>query len=178
MGETVIKRNLLGIYTVFKNAHSAIELATNGLGCTRHKPEDGAGNYKFFVIRNPLDRLVSGWSFFTKKPVKDSYKALGLYQGMGFDEFADIILEDPSVNPHFDHQWKFLGGHKMDKICPIEQLNEQWVWLSEEFTLNPLPNNFNKSYRSVFGKYYSKALRKKAEYVFKQDLELYNSSIK
>jgi hypothetical protein len=176
--ETVIKRNLLGIYTVFKNAHSAIELATNGLSCTRHSPSEGVGYYKFAVVRHPLDRLVSNWSFFTKRPVKESYRNLGVYQGMEFEEFVDVISSDPSVNPHFDFQIGFLGGQEMDEVCPMERLNERWKTLSQEFNLNPLPDKYNSSKRGNWEQYYSNNLKQNTLKVFKEDLDLYNYSLK
>jgi hypothetical protein len=132
--------------------------------------------YQFAVVRNPLDRLVSGYvDKFCKgdaneafvKDVVDSVDkrrpdSLGT---LTFSEFVDHLASSDitRVDPHWRPQSQILDGVRIDKFIKLEELASELVPLSERFGVvpqaietrhrqsNSYANNIDASPLPVFG---------------------------
>ena len=178
----VIHCNGLSMHLVHKNAHSAIVQTFKGLDTEpRSFPWDSPEGYRFMVIRNPLDKLVSCWSYFCKRPqVREmiEYMAkVGYKLNMTFEAFLEVVLRRYAENWHTEKQVVFTGGFTMDELCPLEKLNDRWPRLAERFGLGQLPERYNPSAHNKWDEYYTTETKESVEKVFKEDVELYKQSI-
>lgn len=178
---TVLVANGLRIHNIHKNAHSSIKLALKNVHHRVALPSEEGDEYRFMVVRHPLDRIVSCWSFFCqrdKRQLQDYMTKIGYYQWMPFDEFLEIILQEHPKNVHTQKQILFTGGFEMDELCPIEKLNDRWPGLAEEFELGQLPESHNSSpHESDWSIYYTDEQRERAEKIFKEDVALYKIAL-
>lgn len=131
------------------------------------------------VVRHPLDRIVSAWAFFCKDdPTRIDYvlKDIGYQLGMTFDAFLEICLKRHHENRHTRKQVYFAGPHKIDHLCPLERLSEDWALLRERFpNLNSIEHN-HISEHDHWSSYYDSSQRKAAEAVFAEDINLFQKT--
>jgi len=176
----VLCLNGLGVHLIPKNAHSAlfkaIEHSPNVNRLQRLEPSAPGDFTRFMVVRHPLDRIISAWTFFCHnghKEMHDYMYALGYRLNMTFEDFLKIVLVKHQENNHTQKQIDFTGGHKIDILCPIERLDDCWKEVQRNFNMGPLPQAFNASKHEPWQTYYTTEQRRQAENVFAEDLELY-----
>ena len=178
---TVLVLDGLRVHTVHKNAHSAIRKACESKMKRGALPSEESDDYRFMVVRHPLERIVSAGAFFSHRNTKnlhDYMEKLGYRNGMSFDKWISILLLRHEENIHTQKQVLFTGGHHIHELCPIEQLSSRWVSLQERFDLDDLPpKGFNSSPHGDWKAYYTDEQREAAEYVFKEDIDLYNRAL-
>jgi len=170
----------LRVHNIHKNAHSAIKLAFKDVDYETSLPEEEGNEYRFMVVRHPLDRIVSTWAFFCCRPVRnmqDYMEKIGYKLKMSFDDFLDLLLLKHKENVHTQKQILFTGGYEMNELCPIEHLNNRWDQLAERFNLNKLPQSHNTSVHNHWKEYYSNEQCQRTEGIFKEDLDLYNLAL-
>ena len=67
-----------------------------GLPGFRREPVNDPGpEYRFGVVRHPLDRLVSCWAYFCRDgriSNQPKMRQIGYRHAMSFDEFLDVAL--------------------------------------------------------------------------------------
>ena len=137
------------------------------------------------MIRNPYDRLLSGWrDFYQNRDGDRSSHPNRLDKNSTFENFCLEFTNSPwSEDIHFIPQYKLLtenGEIKVDKIIKFESLKND---LKEVFDLLDLPmENFNKQVKhretykqsKSYNEYYNDSTKKIVASFFKQDLELFN----
>lgn len=87
----------------------------------RHADQVKEWPEKIAVIRSPLDRLISCYSYLTKAEVQDPNK------GQGWESFIDLVLT--TCDPHWIPQHKLLswqGGFLPNVFVNFNDLGEWW----------------------------------------------------
>jgi len=110
-------------------------------------------NTHFTVVRNPYSRLYSCYKNKIAPDRRNTRRMQngvnqnclggipGLYGGMPFSEFAEIITEvlPRSADVHFAPQYLQLPGHgkRVDKVFKMENMAELKNWLRNKGVPNP-----------------------------------------
>ena len=173
----------LRVHLIPKVAHSAIAYAIGEkqIG-QRVEPDEPSEDIRMMVVRHPLDRIVSAWSFFCKERTdaafNDGMSNLGYYREMSFDEFLNHLLEHYNKNVHTIKQIDFAGGNEIELLIPMEKLSSAWPCIAKTYRLSTFrEDRANKSKHEDWQMYYSEGQRNKAEQVFEEDLDLYNLAL-
>lgn len=150
-----------------KCACSSIKQALNELDSNRHYPNvhilpevilserkkldnTEQGYFKFTIVRNPFERIVSFYINKFERAVKTDYRFeyedyLGgvFVSKMTFSEMISVICGIPPylANNHFRSQSDLIDstGHVLDFIGRLENIDTDWQMLQEQFDLLSLP---------------------------------------
>ncbi|MCF7910856.1 sulfotransferase family protein [Candidatus Pacearchaeota archaeon] len=137
---------------------------------------------KLCFVRNPFDRLVSGWE--NKIKPLENKKRFGFNGQTSFPNFIKQICktEDYLLNRHFIPQINFLKcNNKIQKynIMKYEFLESEWTDLQNyldmrcQIVLSNLPKlNYSKNDK-LYKDYYNKELINLVKDKFKEDLEYF-----
>lgn len=134
--------------------------------------------YKFTIVRNPWDRLVS--LFFWKINIKKRRKIL---KHVTFEQFIlnlnhkkelkKLFPHDPNIFFHIEGYVNFYPLNCYDHIGKYEELNETYTILSDRYHLNqPLPHLF-KSNHKHYTEYYTNKTKRIVADKYAQDIELF-----
>lgn len=144
----------------------------------QHRFADEEGpEYRFGVVRHPLDRLLSCFSFFCLSDRLKNHpgmREIGYRPGMSWVEFLSIALQRHNDNEHTRFQAVFMGPHRFDRLARLENLGAAWAELRERFPV--IERDVAVSHQSSHGDWrdaYDAGLRRWAELVFAADLDLY-----
>jgi hypothetical protein len=132
--------------------------------------EESMENYfKFAVVRNPFDRIISLWNHFSR---------LKKIPECSFKEFLqkDYIHFNKSIECHSHSQWPSIlidGVQFVDFVARLENLDKDWDYISNELncdikTLTVNNNNKHKHY----SEYYDDWCVKRVSEIYKKDLDL------
>lgn len=129
--------------------------------------------FKFAVVRNPYDRIVSSYCFYIDS-IKKHNSNLPLYN---FKEYVQNVVV-PCKTTHVlpQHEFVCVGGKiSVDKITKYENFSEG---LNEVFSIIGIKNytikKLNASAREEFGSYFDKELYNVISVVYKKDFELFD----
>lgn len=136
-----------------------------------------AGTDVHLIVRHPLDRLVSGWAFWTKKAnshMSDLYKENPTDHDILFKESTLEEWFDASTRHYNDHWEPQARYHSRDgELVP----NILWPLESLSFMPATNPDLHNKSPRESTEHYFKdKGFRKAVEDYYAADIELYEKS--
>lgn|GEM_PF-362225 len=138
--------------------------------------------FKFAIVRNPYDRLVS--NYFGKVKNQRNYAMKAPFKGCSFDEFIRIVcnLPDEKMDNHFKPQHTFIcneaGDLLPDFIGKYERLADDFQIIVEKAGLPQdlkLPHRA-KSQRGAFQQYYSSQTRELVYQRYRQDFDLFGYS--
>lgn len=138
------------------------------------KVEDYNKSYfKFAFVRNPFDRLASAYRhIILRQAVGTVYKNKGIYKGMPFDSFIDVISKTPveDLDIHFRPQWTFIP-EKPDFLGKFESLNEDYKKICELIKIKYIPLQWdNATGKTIYKNYYSdKNLVNKVIKIYEKD---------
>ncbi len=184
LGWCSVLRGGLRVHLIPKVAHSQLAHAINDReNQSRTVVTEPSEDKRLMVVRHPLDRIVSAYTFFCKTrldyPFNKGMENIGYTREMTFDEFLHNLLKRHSENCHTIKQIEYTGGHEIDYLIPIEKLNEAWPEIAKRYNLKALEvDKRNASNRNGgWEEYYTDEQRELAEEVFKEDLELYNLAL-
>jgi|TARA_Y100000310_G_scaffold79240_1_gene75901 hypothetical protein len=147
---------------------------------TKLTDEEIINNYwKFIIVRNPFDRLVSAWKW--------SIRALNMEKNISFEKFVKSKIVDKDnnfTNPHWSLQitgGEYKGKMLYDYIGRFEDLPESWNYISRAFGKTPsLHTIVNQTTdpkfkeKDSYKKHYTDELIEITSKIYKKDLEAFN----
>jgi hypothetical protein len=146
------------------------------------EPEAILSYYKFTIVRNPWDRLVSAYHFLKGGGLTMADKTwadteLGIYAD--FDMFVRRWVNSRNIWKwhHFRPQYHYVtdryGKVAMDFVGRFENLNEDFDLISRRIGLDRNLPARNRSNHDCYTGYYSDATRKIVEEVYGRDIALF-----
>lgn len=135
--------------------------------------------YKFTIIRNPWDRVVSNWKMFCsnsgKSISKDQLNILFKKDSntISFYEFIKII--QTVNNHHWEQQIEFLKDSKenhivIDFVGKMENINEDFEYIKKKLNLKGQLNKINITNHRNYRQYYSEDELKLVNKKYKEDV--------
>lgn len=137
--------------------------------------------FKFTVVRNPWDRLVSAFHFLKKGGMNESDKRWAEDNLKGIDDFSTFVkgwLTRDKVDSyyHFIPQWKyFLHVHKdlkVDYFAFLENLDEDFHYIAKKIGATTSLSASNKSKHHDYKDYYDDEMISIVAEIYKEDIEL------
>ncbi len=141
--------------------------------------------FKFSIVRNPWDRLVSAYFFMKsggahKKDLDWAEENLGSFTD--FPTFVKYGLPLAKIQtwPHFRPQVEFLKGQnekiELDYIGRFENIENDFDYIRKRLGVKTelLYVNRTKSKRDPYQTYYSDEIREIAAEVYKEDIEAFD----
>lgn len=164
----------LRIHTVPKVASTSISAAIGKQPYGRVSPDEPGPEWRFMVVRHPLDRLVSGWRFFTPASRLQHMRVFRhpITADMRFEPFVRLVLRDATLDRHTTPQTHWAGGQDIDQLARLENIGPQWATLARRFGLRRLPLK-NPTDHEHWSHYFTPGLARDALEVYGADLELY-----
>lgn len=131
--------------------------------------------FKFSIVRNPFDRLVSQYHYMSNR--EDLRKYIGMEEMDSFSRYLSLIVNYEHVQ--WTPQVEFLldeGGRlAVDRLLRYEtyEADVRDILARLNIPIGKLPHA-NSTVRSAYPGYYSKADREIAERLFTRDLSYFN----
>lgn len=148
-----------------------------------HDPEKFRRYFKFTVVRNPWDRLVSAYFYLTQDrghETAQKWVDKNLHKYEGFNDFV-LSLKREKVRrnilswTHFLPQYKWISDNKenilVDFMAKLENLENDFYTIKERAKVEGKLNVINKSKRSNYKNYYDKETAKIVEKVYAKDIK-------
>lgn len=149
-----------------------------------YSPNEFHDYFKFTIVRNPWDRLVSAYHFLKEGGFNETDKKWfkdNLEQYANFEEFVLKWVNKNNINTytHFIPQYYYLmlnGKVLVDKIYNFEKLEEAIFDINNKLSTkiklshNNKTLNRNNKYRT----YYNSKTKQIVESVYKLDIEIFN----
>jgi|SaaInlStandDraft_3_1057020.scaffolds.fasta_scaffold18525_1 chondroitin 4-sulfotransferase 11 len=142
--------------------------------------------FKFSVVRNPYDRLVSAFHFLKKGGRNDIDKVWAknnLANINNFNEFIDKLKDKSFVKAilnqqHFRPQYEYLinaqGKLKIDYILEFENLQKDFESMLEKINIESRGlKHKNKSNRNNWEEYYDENSKELIHKLYQKDFELF-----
>lgn len=145
-----------------------------------YSPQYYRSHFKFGFVRNPYDRLVSGW--YNKIVRKEAIKLGNARREdlLDFEAFVDFLAtwDLDTCNIHFRRQSRMIDTNEVDFIGRMENFEDD---LKQVFHILGLPvpeiPHSNKSVdRRAYQSYYTKATQHQVEQLYRKDLQLFGYS--
>ncbi len=124
------------------------------------------GIFKFTIVRNPFDRVVSAFFYLRDK-----------CRGYALSEFVVEVLGRRGVDfdPHFDVQSDGLfheGELLVDHVGRFESLQESWREIAARIDApTPLPHHGRSERLPAYASYFTDEARRVVERLYRHDLE-------
>ncbi len=121
--------------------------------------------FKFTIVRNPFDRVVSAFFYLRKK-----------CRGYEFNEFVVEVLgrQGTAFDPHFDPQSIALfhdGGLLVDHVGRFESIQDSWRVIAGRIDApTPLPHRGGSRRAASYAGYFSDDARRVVEDLYRDDL--------
>jgi hypothetical protein len=146
--------------------------------------EEWHAYYKFTVVRNPWDRLVSAY-FFLKEggfdEIDKKWFDANLSKYKDFEDFVVSWLSKKNIYTwnHFIPQFEFVCiGNKIvvDKVLKLENMLSNIAEINKKLNtnINSSHENKTKSRESDYRVYYTDRTKKIVEEIYRNDIEMFN----
>lgn len=141
--------------------------------------------FKFTVVRNPWDRVVSNFFHSKREHRQDLRKFLGfgMSEDFTFNEFVEKLQHLEKKHPHYDEQWSFLidkqGRFCMDYVARTENLENDFMKICQKLKIaySKIPHA-NKgeggSYVQCYTEYYDEETKQIVAEKYAKDIEYFN----
>jgi hypothetical protein len=170
-GGTSIRRSLLGERRITHRT---------ALAYKRYDEDYFNGAYKFSVIRNPLDRIVSTY-FYNIRRGKQGRDCVEIVSHSScFEDFCENLYEtfNEQINPGFFPQMWWLTDefHRVivDDIFLFDFIEESMRAMSDRFGITKELNHTNKSNHAPFMEYHTKRTIEIVNDLYAFDTAIYN----
>jgi hypothetical protein len=122
--------------------------------------------FKFSIVRNPWDRLISSYYAFVTFYDRDD---------LSFQDFVEIIVPNRR-DIHWFPQSKLLPFHgipglRLDFLIRFERLQQDWKYLQDRFNVKQLPRKHVTENRKIYRNYYSEGLKGLVRRYYEDDLK-------
>jgi hypothetical protein len=180
---------------IFRRREARQYLRRTGILLSREELGNYDSYWKFGLVRNPWDRLVSCWRQKIDNAVISSnarranrvapslagYDAF--HPGMSFHDFVCAVAEipDEDANKHFRSQYTFVADEQgrlvVDYLGRMESLDAEldYIFHKAGIPKQPVPHLL-KTEREPYDKYYSQATRDLVAKRFARDIDLFGYS--
>jgi len=129
--------------------------------------------FRFTIVRNPFDRLVSCYT--DKVLQRHSGLDRRMYRLRKFPDFARAVCNcDPArANPHYRPMVEFFSVEQhFDLIARFENLTEDWRVIQKHSNIAvELPHTNPSKNRKPYREYYTPEIRGFVEKYYREDLE-------
>ena len=132
--------------------------------------------YKCVVVRHPLDRYVSAYSFLAEQKPGDRFWVSDFHERGFALSYRDINQLATDGVPqllsflHFRPQWQWVEGWKMDCVLRFERLAQDWEAIRAKFNAGPLPW-LNRSHYGPWQKVLSPEAQSSLRSAYARDFE-------
>ena len=139
--------------------------------------------FKFAFVRNPWDRLLSAFLFLKKGGMNDADRTWAEYNLAKFQSFEQFVHEWVTEENvwkwvHFIPQHYFIcdssGQNKMDFVGRMENLREDFTYLSSRLGKNIELTLMNTTRDDHYSCYYTKEMRDIVYIAYAKDMVLFN----
>ena len=145
-----------------------------------YSPQTYKDYFKFAFVRNPWDRLVSGWH---QKVVENNifdFDPETLEQMRNFDRFIDHLstLDLDTCNIHFRQQNRLIDFNEVHYIGRLERFNDDILEIFNRLKLPEIDiiHSNKNSKRRDYQSYYTPGLKQKVEQMYRKDIQLFGYS--
>ncbi len=147
-----------------------------------YNPRKYTNHLKFSMVRNPWDRLVSGWK--NKIQNKDKSKIFSntdqLHEFQSFDRFSRHICKQnlQTFNNHFRFQSQNIH-ESVDLIGRFENFSSDLCYILAQVGIdaqNKIPHKNKTANRDDYREYYSSETRDLVSVAFREDIQRYGYS--
>lgn len=137
--------------------------------------------FKFTIVRNPWDRLVSAFHFLKKGGFNEEDKDWArseLEQFNNFDEFVKGWLNKENIWkwPHFRPQYHYIIEKKekvqMDFVGFLENIDEDFQYITRRLGVDSPLENANKGKHDDYRSYYNEVTMRIVSEVYDTDIKL------
>jgi hypothetical protein len=139
--------------------------------------------FKFCVVRNPFDRLVSAYAHISQRDCQQRFK--DLFNELNIATFYDLIkcLDNPKkykkiVNTivHFRSQHELIEHKniKMDVIYKFEEFDNIEKDINKRLKTNISISKLNSSPRKSYREYYDAYAKDVVSRIYRKDLDLFD----
>lgn len=129
--------------------------------------------FKFAIVRNPWDRLVSQFCYLDRRP--DLRDFMGVPEGMPFAQYVEQAATSGHVQitPQYDFIYDETGDPLVDYIGRFETLQHDAATVFERIGLEDvsLPVANTSSRHRDYRSYYDGATRSRVEELYAKDIE-------
>ena len=136
--------------------------------------------FKFTIIRNPFDRIVSSYHWLAPK-VKAEINNNTFYDFVTRQGAFKYLLFDKEfyLKENRYHQIKSICDYilpikHIDYIARLETLEKDWMYICDKLNININLPYIHKQRRKPYREYYNKITREIIEERYKTDLYLFN----
>ncbi|MBD3262197.1 MAG: hypothetical protein GF334_11120 [Candidatus Altiarchaeales archaeon] len=128
--------------------------------------------YKFSIVRNPWEKLVSNYHYARGNP---EHYEFDIMQGMSFSEFVIYFVEKRAKTQH-----QFLSGEDgellVDYVGRFESLREDFSHVCQVIGISPVLRHLNSVEHGKYESYYNSDTRALVERYFQKDIALWGYS--
>lgn len=144
-------------------------------------PNEFNSYFKFSIVRNPYDRIVSEYVFSLKK----RYRLYLPQFNLSFKKFVQKISEIDQNNQkhmcinHIIPQYEFIYHHDkclVDYIGKFEDFQNSIKYIQDQLHVNVETQHLNKTVHKPYEKYFDKETKEIIYNMYQKDFELFNYS--
>lgn len=146
------------------------------LEITERDHADYEDHFKFAMVRNPWDRVVSLWAKNAKKHGCSFGRFVGLIENKDYGKLKKFFINEYIAMVMSRPQSDFLlidGEIKLDKIYYFEDYENEIKKLQKKIGIDVTFGHTNKSKHDHYSEYYNSRLVRRVAKIYQKDIELF-----